>query len=58
MGHSLQTTNKQLAQFVDDDKPTWLGDVNESLRKIDDEFGRIQGILNSLQTQINNLAEE
>jgi hypothetical protein len=56
MGHSLQTANKQLPQFVDDDKPTWLGDVNEAFRKIDDEFGRLQGLINSLQTQLNELA--
>ena len=54
MGHTNQTVNKQLPQFVDSDKPTWLGDINEAMRKIDAEFGRLQGLADSLQTQVNN----
>ena len=58
MGHTNQTTNVHLPQFDDDDKPTWLGDVNEGFRKTDDEFGRLQGLINSLQTQINNKVDK
>lgn len=58
MGHTNQTVNKQLPQFVDSDKPTWLGDVNEGFRKIDAEFGRLQGIIDNLQTQINNKVDK
>lgn len=54
MAHTNLTTNKHLPLFVDDDKPTWLGDFNEAMNKIDAEFGRLQGLIDSLQTQVNN----
>lgn len=58
MGHTNQTPNKQLPQFVDSDKPTWLGDVNEVFQKIDAEFGRLQGVIDTLQTEINNKVDK
>jgi hypothetical protein len=33
-----RTTNKRLPQWVDDDKPSWLGDVNGAFKAIDDAF--------------------
>jgi len=57
MGATNRTPNKQLPIFIDDDKPSWLGDFNDAMYKIDAEFGRIQGVLNDLQTQINNLPQ-
>lgn len=35
MGHSNQTNTLELPQFVADDKPTWMGDVNGAFQKID-----------------------
>ena len=58
MGHTSQTPNKQLPQFADDDKPTWLGDVNEAYRKIDAEFGRLQGVIDLMQSEINNKVDK
>jgi len=58
MGHTNQTANKQLPQFVDADKPTWLGDVNEGFLKTDAEFGRLQGLISDLQTQVNNKVDK
>jgi hypothetical protein len=58
MAHSMSTPNKQLPQFADDDKPSWLGDFNEAMVKIDAEFGRLQGVINDQQTQINNKADK
>jgi hypothetical protein len=54
MGHSDHTPNVTLPQYVDDDKPSWLGDVNETNRRIDAEFARLQGLIDNLQTQVNN----
>lgn len=58
MAHSRLTANKQLPQFDPTDKPTWLGDINEAMSKIDAEFGRLQGVINDLQTQLNNKADK
>lgn len=54
MASTNKTANVALPQFTDDDKPSWLGDVNDAMRKIDAEFGRLQGLIDSLQTQVNN----
>lgn len=35
MGSSNKTTNYNLPQFVDNDKPTWLGDINGAMAAID-----------------------
>ena len=55
MGFTERTSPKyRLPQFQDDDKPTWRGDFNEAMRLIDAELARLEGLLNSLQTQVNN----
>lgn len=35
MSHSESTTNYDLPIFIDDDQPTWLGDVNGAMNAID-----------------------
>lgn len=35
MGHTNETSNYELPQFVGTDKPTWLGDINGAMLKID-----------------------
>lgn len=41
MGHTNETSNYHLPQFVGTDKPTWLGDVNGAMLTID---GAIAGV--------------
>jgi hypothetical protein len=38
VSYTNRTTNKRLPQFTDDDKPSWLGDINFAFRTIDDAF--------------------
>lgn len=45
MGATNTTPNLDLPQFVDGDKPNA-------------EFGRLQGIIDNLQTQINNKVDK
>ena len=35
MGHTNQTANYNLPQFVGTDKPSWLGDINDAFNAID-----------------------
>ena len=35
MGHTNETANYDLPQFIGTDKPTWLGDVNGAMAAID-----------------------
>jgi hypothetical protein len=42
MGHTNQTTNLHLPQFVGSDKPTWLSDVNGAMLTIDNAYGQIE----------------
>ena len=35
MGHTNQTANYNLPQFVGTDKPSWLGDINDAFAAID-----------------------
>lgn len=58
MAHSTETPNVKLPQFEDDDKPSWTGDVNEAMTKIDAEFARLQGLINAQQTQLNNKVDK
>lgn len=41
MGSTNKTTNLNLSQFDEDDKPTWLGDYNGDMRKIDAKMGGV-----------------
>ena len=36
MSHSKTTNNYGLPIFVNNDQPTWLGDFNDAMYKIDD----------------------
>lgn len=58
MAHSKRTANYDLPIFDDDDKPTWTGDFNELSTKTDAELARLKGLVDSLQTQLNNKADK
>lgn len=62
MAFTDRTDNVRLPQWTDDDKPTWLGDLNTAFKLIDAEFGRqeaqravLQAQVNALQAQVNSL---
>lgn len=38
MSSTNKTTNYELSQFVGSDKPTWLGDYNSDMAKIDTQM--------------------
>lgn len=42
MASSRKTDNIKLNQFDSADKPTWLGDYNEDMKRIDNAFYDIQ----------------
>ena len=58
MGHTKSTPNYNLPQFASTDKPTWTGDVSEISEKVDAQLARLEGLINSLQTQVNNKADK
>lgn len=53
MGASNLTPNIHLPLFVDDDKPSWLGDINEAMTRIDSDSGAQTAEINTLTTQLN-----
>jgi hypothetical protein len=55
MGATNRTTKVRASQFTEDDKPSWLGDYNSDMKKIDDEFIRQENLINTQQAQINDL---
>ena len=58
MAHTNRTANYDLPQFAPTDKPSWLGDVNELAEKTDAQLARLEGLINNLQTQVNNKADK
>ena len=50
MGHTNQTTNLHLPQFIGSDKPTWLSDVNGAMLAIDNAYGQIESDASAAQT--------
>lgn len=60
MGSSTQTALLGLPQFADDDRPTWRGDINGAMSKIDASYSTFTGELNgkedkaSLPTDIDS----
>jgi hypothetical protein len=55
MGATNRTTQIRASQFVGSDKPSWEGDYNSDMKKIDDEFIRQENLINTQQAQINDL---
>jgi hypothetical protein len=54
MGHTNQTTNLHLPQFIGSDKPTWLSDVNGAMLAIDNAYGTIEADAASAVSAANN----
>lgn len=55
MSATNRTTQTRTSQFVPSDKPTWLGDYNGDMKKIDDEFIRQDNLIKTQQAQIDAL---
>lgn len=53
--HTNETTNYQLSQFVETDKPGWLTDYNEDMRKIDSNMKAISDVANGASGSISSL---
>lgn len=65
MSHTNQTPKLQLAQFVANDKPTWLGDWNSTMLTIDNAVGTVQenlataeGVVEELTSEVSELNTE
>lgn len=55
MSHSAATPTKNLPMFEDDDKPSWLGDFNEAMTKIDTAFSAQEALIVALQNRCSAL---
>jgi hypothetical protein len=55
MASSNLTPNLNLPQWLDSDKPTWLGDVNSAFKKLDDANGNLVGQVAVLQSRCTSL---
>lgn len=55
MGATNLTPNLHLPLFTDDDKPTWLGDVNHASSVVDSAYGALQAQIATLTTQLNTM---
>lgn len=55
MSASNYTSTIHLPQFGVSDKPTWLGDINEAMKAINDAFATRDGTIANQQTLINTL---
>ena len=53
-GHSGETTNYDLPQFVGSDKPTWLGDFNTAMSTIDSAIAENASDISSLDTRVTS----
>lgn len=53
-GHTNETDNYDLPQFVGTDKPTWLGDFNEAMSAIDAGMAENASDISSLDTRVTS----
>lgn len=56
MGHANETSNYELPQFVGTDKPTWLGDINGAMLKIDNAIAGVASDATSAVSVANGAA--
>lgn len=55
--HTNQTPNLGLSQFIGTDKPTWLGDYNDDMAKIDEGVGSAAANAESAAESATNAAQ-
>lgn len=54
MSHSKSTPNYDLPIFIDNDQPTWLGDINGAMNKIDDGMNKVGANASMALSAANN----
>lgn len=54
MAHTNETTNYKLPLFIDNDQPTWLGDFNGAMDKIDADMNTIGANASTALSAANN----
>ena len=54
MGSTNKTVHYELPQFVANDKPSWLGDVNEAMEAIDTGIYGAKASADGAQQTANN----
>ena len=54
MSHTNETTNYKLPLFTDNDQPTWLGDFNGAMNKIDTDMNTIGANASTALSAANN----
>lgn len=54
MAHTNETQNYKLPQFADNDQPTWLGDFNGAMNKIDADMNTIGANSSTALSAANN----
>lgn len=52
MAASSSTTNLNLPIFTDDDKPSWRGDFNAAMQRLEDQHNLDQTRINELTAQV------
>ena len=52
MAHTDRTTNYHFPKFVGNDKPSWLGDFNEAMDKMEAALNQQQAQINTLTAQV------
>jgi hypothetical protein len=55
MGATNSTPVNHFPLFVDDDKPSWLGDFNSAMQKAEDIFNEQAAKISTMQGQIVTL---
>lgn len=55
MAHTNETPNLKLSQYVGTDKPTYLGDYNSDMLKIDQAVGTLQGSTGDYDARITRI---
>jgi hypothetical protein len=58
VSYTNRTPNKQLPQFVEADKPSWLGDVNGAFSAIDNAFTTVESAQATANSNILTLQNQ
>lgn len=57
MSSTNKTTNYELSQFIETDRPAWLTDYNSDMRKIDSNLKEVSDIAGGASSSISALAD-
>ena len=57
MASTNKTTNYELSQFIETDRPAWLTDYNGDMRKIDTELKAVSDVANGASGSVSSLTD-